>query len=205
MKWIAIAAGAVLVVMAVYFVVTYRQERSAVVAKVGWELKINVEQFKTVRQDSWDLPWDARNVTSTREVHHTYTYVSGHTQSCSLTGRKVSTCTTVPIYSTGYAYADKYHYDVDRWTFDRVLQTHGEGHSFYWPDVSDLREPKTLGPQLGDERVGMRSSRFYIDFASRDNSYSLDMVESMWRGFEVGRRAHLELNLFGTIMTASPE
>jgi len=107
-----LAAGVVVALIvlgsALYSVLTYRTTESVTVARISWELKINIEEFRTVRQDSWDLPPDARNVETRSEYHHSYRYVSGSHQSCSGTGSK-RTCRAVLDYSWQSVYQDKYY------------------------------------------------------------------------------------------------
>lgn len=199
-----VALGLLLIGSVLFFVFRHRSTESVVSQRVRWELKINIEKFKTVQQSSWDLPSDAREVSTRWELHHTYQYVSGSTISCSTIG-KTRSCTSTPTYSTGYVYADKYYYSVDRWTVDRVPTTSGSDFDISWPDTSDLRLSKSSLPHLEDEREGTRFSHFQVIFVNSDHrEFPVDMVESMWRQFKPGTRAHLSLNIFGTVMSVEP-
>lgn len=198
---IGLLAAVVMIVVGIGVVaIRHRSSVSVVSQSVTWELKINVERFQPVQQNSWDLPPDARDVTTHYEVHHSYTYVSGSKTTCTGTG-KSKTCSTYPTYSTGYVYRDKYYYTVDRWALERIAQASGVDFNDSWPDVSDLKEPRGPVPAIGDERAGMRTSHYQVTFVDDSGrQYPVDVIESMWRQFKPGTRAHLELNIFGTVM-----
>ncbi len=199
----AIAAVVLALIVIIVFAVRYRKTESVIVRSIHWELSINVEQFLTVRQESWDLPGDARNVTTTWEYHHSERYISGSHEVCSTTGsgaKKTRSCHRENDYSSRPVYMDKYHYDVDRWQVVKVPKNQGTDHTIAWPDVSDIADAHEP-PHIGDMRTGMRISRFQLTFQNRDGkTWDVDVTEEVWRQFDTGNGAELELNIFGTVI-----
>lgn len=128
-------------------------------------------------------------------VHHYDRYISGSHQVCSGTGSQRS-CRTELDYSSRPVYHTKYDYEIEKWVTVRTPSMEGNDQSPIWPDVSDIRTEHTP-PQIGDERAGMRTSRYTIVLQGKDKSYTLDITEARWLSFEQDAYYTVVLNIFG--------
>lgn len=176
----------------------YRSERAATAAGVRWERAINIESWQTVREDDWSIPQGGRKVREYMDIHHWETYVSGSHTECS-GGIRDRHCTTVFEHDSRPVWWTKYEYEIERWVVVRTPSAAGLDQKPSWPDVSDIRDAHNP-PQIGDERPGMRSSRYTVYFTSDKQQYTLDITEERWNHIRVGTPYTLILNIFGNIV-----
>lgn len=188
----AIIAGAILLVVVAItvFLLTYRTETNAAVVQLSWSRAIDIQSWRTVQESDWSVPSGGRQTNSYPAIHHYERYVSGSHEECS-TVNKRTTCETELDYSSRPVYQTKYDYDIERWIVVRTPEKHGVGTAPVWPDVSDLKEHAQL--QIGDERVGTRTSRYTVAFTG---GYALDMTQERWVTFQPGQKVTLILNFF---------
>jgi hypothetical protein len=178
-----------------YWAITYRSEARARATQFSWMRAQAIQQWQTVRHEGWDMPADGRLISTDRRVHHYDRIPTGSHQMCSGSG-KTRTCTTVIDYTSYPVYHDWHTYDRDEWVTVRTPTMEGNDQSPIWPDVSDLRTAHDP-PQIGDERAGMRTSRYTIVLKGKDTSYTLDITEARWLAFEQDAYYTVVLNILG--------
>jgi hypothetical protein len=193
-------AGAVLVLLcsAGYWAVTYRSETRARAAQFSWMRSQAIQRWQTVEESDWNVPPTGRMLRSYPAIHHWDRYVSGSHEECSGTGT-TRRCSTELDYSDRPVYYTKYDYEIERWVTVRTPTLEGADQSPIWPDVSDLRaahEP----PQIGDERPGMRTSRYTVVLQAERQTYTLDITEERWASFRPGASYVVVLNILGQPM-----
>lgn len=171
-----------------------------------WERSIEVEIYKTVEESDWIMPsggrlkYISRDIYSYDPVIDYYkpvtkqvpdgTYISGYTTHYEDLGNGYIVQTKDPIYSTKYktvtemepvyksvpVYKDKYHYDIERWVFDRYEKT-SDGNEPYWKELN----------LAYNEREGTRSEKYniiIIDKKGKQKSYSTSF--DIWKSLSIG-------------------
>jgi hypothetical protein len=189
---IKVIAGSVLAISMIYIlgscighIINYREYVPVTVQSYGWDTKIDVYQWMTVHEGYWYVPDGGR------ETDH-YSRQSGT--------RRVKTgkdsYTTYPVYSTWY------EYDIEKWNAINPLIARGDNtHEWYMPDTQDhVWFIEGHIPSIGDKKLGMPSTHFFVLFRSAVKEYSVDMVETTWKAFEQEEKYELQLNYFGTIL-----
>lgn len=178
-----------------YWAITYRSEARARATRFTWMRSQAIQQWQTVRHEDWNVSSDGRLVSTDRRIHHWDRIPTGSHQACSGSG-KTRICTTVIDYTSYPVWHDWYTYDRDEWVTMRTPTMEGSDQRPIWPDVSDIRAEHTP-PQIGDERAGMRTSRYTIVLQGKDESYSLDITEARWLSFEQDAYYTVVLNILG--------
>lgn len=190
---LVIGVGAFLLAVAcLVFALVYRTEANATVTRRTWQRAINIERWQTVEESDWSVPQGGRMERAYSAYHHSITVVSGYITSC--TGKPLI-CTRTPIFTSIPVYETKYDYLIERWVIVRTPVKNGVDNEPAWPDVSDLKTSAVL--TIGDERAGMQTSRYTVDFT---DGYSLDLTEERWQAFRPGQHVTLILNLFKQAM-----
>lgn len=203
----------VLVVIGIYYIVSYRYTTTATVVATSWELQIDRLQYQTMDERSWRVPAGARVYDRKWEQDGTERYISGsHTEtrkgstySCGTT-KNPKTCrnpdTTVKVdeYSTRPTYAWRYYYYIDRWNNILPLVTSGKDkENVHWPDITDATYDET--DVVGNIKLGTRHSHFQIIVIAEGKQYPIDMVESMWRTYGNGTKAKLTIGYFNNVIS----
>lgn len=211
-KWVSIIAGIVIVLVGIYAIVTYRKVVNAQVIDIAWDLKIDQLQYQTVNESAWSLPNGGRLQHKDWEVSGSEQYISGYkdvksgggTYNCG-TSKNPRTCrypvttTRVAVYSSRPTYAYRYYYDIDRWLNIAPLITSGKDkEDVHWPDTSDRNYDDSN--VIGNIKLGTRYSHYQVTVAANDQTYSIDMVESMWRTYGRGTKATLTLGFFNNVL-----
>lgn len=208
-------AAIILVLTGVWYMFVYRKTVNAQVIDTAWELKVDQLQYTTLQESGWSVPEGGRVDHSNWEYHYSYRYQSGTktvtstgTQSYSCgTTKKPRTCTrsvtttkTVPVYSTRDVYDWKYYYYIDRWINIAPLITSGKNkEDVHWPDTTD--HSYNEANIVGNIKLGTKHSHYQLTVAANnDQTYSIDMVESMWRTYGVGTKATLTLGFFNNVI-----
>ena len=165
------------------------KERDLLVDGVSWERSYDIAQYKTVREDDWDLPSNARLAYTRKEIHHYeqvfdhyetehYTervfdhnerYVSGYRDNGNGTHSEVYS--TRAVYRTEYKTRQvakyrsepvkktKYYYDIDKFVYDHTNTAQGADKDPHWPE-----EPKEWSgdPKIGDERITDKHEKYFV-------------------------------------------
>lgn len=163
-----------------------RTEEAVTLAGFSWERSIEVEAFRTVREEAWDgeAPSGAREVSRRREVHHTEQVQVGT--------KKVKVGTKDlgngffedvyeerPVYQDRPVYRQKITYDVDRWVVDRTARLAGGDQSPRWPDTG-LR---------AREREGKRRESYVVLLQGR-KEYRMELPLERWSSLRAGQGVH---------------
>lgn len=219
-----IGAGIIILVLfiwGIYGIITYRQVEVATVAHLGWDTQIDVLQYQTVHDGGWSVPSDGRETNHYRKQRSTETYVSGYRTvtkrgSCTTTGsgknqrRSCSPDTTVreAIYSTRPIYDTYYEYDIDRWVNIQPLRAAGnqdinrkankDDHYWYMPDTTD--GDYNDNPVIGNKKLGLQRTHFFIIFQGKDKQYPVDMPVERWTTHQMNERYDITLGWFGNII-----
>lgn len=188
--------AATLLIWGIIHLVTYRETTEMSVAYVGWDTKIDVMRWQTNHYSGWYAPANAEITNTYIKYRGTERYISGYKLSC-----RNSKCDRTAIYNTRRVYDRWYEYNLDEWTRIQPLISKGIGHNWYMPDISDGVYTDGVNPQIGDKKLGLRSTHFYIIISNgKDKNISLDMPESRWKVYRVGNWCIVEFNWFGSVI-----
>lgn len=208
--------GITLLIWGIIHISTYREHTQMSVAKVAWDTKIDVYQYQTNHEGDWYVPTGGRETDhyrkqrGTRKVLDHYDHVK-RTKSgdCSYSGtgknkRRVCQPDTtyyddVPVYRYDPVYDTWYEYDIDEWNHIQPLVAKGINHEWRFPDTTDATYNDA--PILGNKKLGMRSTHFYIEIIGNNKTMSLDMPESQWMQYNVGNWCDVTFNWFGSVLT----
>ncbi len=181
------------VIAVVLVVVLWKRESSIQVAGHTWERTIEVEEYRSVKDEDWcdEMPSAAHDVTRSKEVRSHKKVADG--EDCSVrrkdqgdgTFKEVEECKT--RYREEPVYDQKCKYTVERWKHDRTAKETGLSlaDSPSWPSV---KLSKT-GTCIGCEREGSRDERYTVHFASDEGEdLECDLPLSSWSGYETGSR-----------------
>ena len=180
-----------------------------------WERSIDVEKQQTFSESGWTLPEGARldhtareirsynqvvdhyedvTVTKYRSVPKTETYYedlgNGNAQQRTRTTYVNEPYTAVerqPVYRNEPVYDTKYYYDIDRYVFDRTVETSGTDNEPVWGDT-DLKD---------GERTGSRKEKYTIQFEDGGKEKSIDTDLDVWSRYKVGDEIDLMKNNVG--------
>jgi hypothetical protein len=161
-------------------------EQQVRVAGFEWERSIEVEAYRTVREEAWEgeLPSGARPVARSREVHHREREQVGT--------RRVKTGTRdlgngffadvyaeEPVYRERPVYGVRVRFDVDRWVHDRTERASGRDQSPAWPAAAVSTR----------EREGARAESYVVLLQGRERSYRYPIRDpARWASLREGAR-----------------
>lgn len=150
----------------------------------NWVRVVHIEEWKTVREEDWDIPTGGRKVDSERRRRgshacgtetRTYTDTSGKIK----TESKTKYCPS---------YDDWYTYDIERWIETRAPNVGGGIEDDpVWP-VYELRT---------NERVGFQEQHFWIVLKNGDVTWKLDTTYELWRKLPAGTKVGVEYDWRG--------
>lgn len=157
---------------------------SVEVAGLEWERTIDVEAYRTVREQAWEgsVPSDARVVGRSREVHHEEREQVGSERVKVGTrdlgnGFFEDVYEDRPVYRSRPVYATRYSYEVERWQKDRTARAAGRDGAPRWPD-----------PGLGRaEREGARHESYSAVLRGK-REYRMPLPYARWSSLRVGQR-----------------
>ena len=178
-----------------YWAIAYRSEARAQAVRFSWMRAQVIQRWQTVVESDWGIPSAGRKVREYSAVHHWDHYVSGSHQACSGSGTD-RRCKTELDYSDRPVYWTKYDYEIERWVIARTPTLQADDQRPIWPDVTDIHEAHDP-LQIGDERAGMRSSRYTIALEAPGAHYTLDITEERWTAFEPGAYYVVVCNILG--------
>lgn len=194
------------------------KEVAGTVEGFDWSRTIEIEEYKTVREDGWSIPVGGREISRRQEIHH-YDKVLDHYETKTreeqyidhyeeyVTGyrdlgnghfeeitaqRPVYKTRTVtyqePVYKDVPIYQTKYTYDIDKWVHQSNKTTSGEDKSPYWSDYECKNK----------EREGSRSETYQITVRTEDgevDKYSVSF--ETWQALQQGQTVKLKVSLGG--------
>jgi hypothetical protein len=143
-------------------------EQPVTVAGFEWERSIEIEAYRTVREEAWEgeLPSGARPVSTSRQVHHTERERTGT--------RRVKTGTRdlgngffedvyaeEPVYSERPVYRTRVRFDIERWVHERTERASGHDQSPAWPSAA----------KRSQEREGARAESYFVLLRGRERSF----------------------------------
>ena len=133
-------------------------------------------------------------MTKTRQVPSYETYYedlgNGNAEQRMRTTYRTETYTdteTRPVYRKEPVYDTRYYYYIDRYVYERSVDTGGGEDEPYWGDVN--LEAK--------EREGKRKEKYTIFFTEREKEKSLKIPQSVWEDYDAGDEIVLKRNRVG--------
>ena len=199
---LVIIGGVILVLACIgilAFLIFGGKDVTSTVEGFEWRRAIDIEAFRTVTEEGWDLPAGAIILSERQEKHHDEEVLDHVEVSQEVCGQidlgngnfEDKICTTENnVYRQEPVYQPYYTYDIDKWIVVRTAQEGGGDHSPFWPRA-DL---------TGDEREGERSETYTIIFRDQDGEirkHTVDLDE--WNTFERNQSVVLKLNALGGI------
>jgi hypothetical protein len=194
--------GAVAVVLCIGFILIFfvlRKDAPSTVEGFEWERTVDVEAYRTVTEEDWEVPTGGRILSERQEVHHeeqildrveTREEVCGKIdQGNGLFTDKICV-SEEEIYRSEPVYQPFYTYEIDKWIVIRTLQDGARDHSPFWPRA-DLEE---------GEREGERYETYTVIFKDSEGKilkHEVNLQE--WQTFEVNQEVTLKLNPLGGI------
>ncbi len=229
-KPFAIGGGAVIAVILLVFGIWSAffktHEVQSTLTGYEWTRVISLEEYRTVREEGWSLPSNARLVDKQWRFSHTERVKVGeHPETVTRTRSETYSCgghfedtgdgggyyvedecsrdvsytenITVDDYENRDVYADYYIYDIDKWVHVRDVTTGAKDHSApYWGEFTLLCEGRA---EIGCQRVGSRDETYLVFFKDAEGetySYREDK-QSDWEKYELGATYTLRVNAFG--------
>jgi len=168
-----------------YWLFFRRTEDRARITRFEWERTIEVEALRSVREKAWqgEVPGGGREVSRSREVHHT-DHVAAGTQRVKVGTKNLGNgffkdvYEDRPVYKDQPVYRDRITYDIDRWVTDRKVAARGEDQSPTWPTP-------TL---LARERDGPHAERYTVILDGPSKDARLDLPYLRWAALKAGER-----------------
>lgn len=156
------------------------------VAGFEWERAVEVQDHRTVREESWEgeVPAGAQIVARRRQVHHTERQQVGT--------RKVKVGDVYqeqPVYRERPVYRRRIAYDLERWSVERTLKASGKGKSPRWPDIR-----LNLG-----EREGKRSESYVVVLQGR-GLYRMKVPREQWLEMREGQIGNAVVHGSGDVL-----
>ena len=205
----------------------HTKEVQTTVDHFEWMWTISIDEYRTMREEGWDIPVGGRYVSQREKVHHTEQYACGtemetetyacgsHEESCGTSDNgngSFSDCTrnvtdycerevSVTKYCDRDVYQTWYTYDIDRWVYSRSVPTSGtqrDDPAPYWGEFSLNCANQTL---LGCERENHRSQTYLVFFKDEEGKIKKYEENSQddWNQYQFGTNYTLRVNHFGQI------
>ena len=215
LKIVGVLVAIAVIAFAVVMVLFSNHKGSFKVTGKTWERSIEVEKQTTVSESGWTLPEGARldhtasevrsynqvvdhyedvTVTKYRSVPKTETYYedlgNGNAQQRTRTTYVNEPYTAVerqPIYKNVPVFDTKYYYDIDKYVFDRTVETSGTDNEPVWGDTN-LKD---------GERTGNTKEKYTIKFDDGGKEKSIDTDLEVWKQYKVGDEIALMKNNVG--------
>ena len=195
----------------------------------SWERSINIETYKTVTEEDWDIPNGGREIKHWTDIkdhisvldhyeHRTRQVEIGErTYNCG--SRDLGngyfediTCSDPiygtesydePIYRNDPVYAIKYRYDIDKWIISDSKKASGNSREPYWPDLNLTKNSQNV---LGSEREGERKEIYTVTFTSEEKkpkNYTERLDFSAWISFQ-NNQLYRAKRSFGKLSDITP-
>jgi hypothetical protein len=186
-KWIVLA---LLLALGLCGVVSYfalrKTDDTVRVAGFSWSRTIDVDAYRTVRNQAWEgsVPANARVVSREQQVHHT-DHVQTGTQKVKVGTKDMGNgffkdvYENRPVYSDKPVYRYKVTYEAEAWVHERTAKASAEDHAPHWP---------AAGVGFHEREAGRNES--YVVRLEGRGSYRMDLPEDRWASLQVGQRFH---------------
>lgn len=220
---IAIIAVVLCVVGVIAFAVLGRKDVEAKVDGFSWQRAVQIEAFRTVTEEDWQVPQGGRLLSQRQEIHH-YDQILDHyetrerqVQEQVQTGVRTYVCgqrdlgngffedveCTEPVYET-QSRTETYQEPI--YISQPVYQTLFVFEIDKWDyDRTEEASGSDHSPywpraDLADGyREGEREETYVVYFSSDGETYSLELPYDEWRTFEMGQQVKLKLDAFGKL------
>jgi len=215
-----------LLVLSVLGIKQFSKPKEVTVTGFSWEKSLEIEQYKTVTEDGWSLPSNARLTKTSNEIY-TYEEVLDHYDTIQVANQRISgyrtevtgyndlgngyfeeittqvpeyetyyTTEQVPVYRQEPVYKTKYYYEIDRWVVTRTVDTFGSDKNDYIGEYV-LSEPKD-GFKLGEERTGNLIETYYIHTVNKKGKeHKYTVTKADWVYVDSGQTVNLKADLYG--------
>jgi hypothetical protein len=200
---IIVGSVALLVAVLVYVFLFWKREATMEVEGHLWARTIDVEAFDTVRDSAWcdEMPSGARNVSkrkeqrSTKKVEDGKECVKKRKDNRDGTFKEVEECH--PKYRDEPVYAQRCHFEIDKWVVRRTEEAKGQGKSPEpsWPAVT-LSKP---GNCKGCEREGARKETYALRLLDRGGGegHECEVDRATWDRAEPSSQWTVEVKVVG--------
>ncbi len=212
MKWGRFLVAALILLAVIWALMP--KTKQAVVESVHWNNTIEIEKYKEVYENDWNLPSEARLDHTANEIksyydkldhyetvsYQSYEKVGSHTETeykdngdGTFTSHSVSVpeygyvtrTKQEPVYEKIPVYATKYYYYIYKWAHQRDVRTEGTTKETYWGEV-----------KLGEnEREGAHTSRYEVTVLDekKNKSKKYTVNEDIWNQIEVGGKYKIKV------------
>lgn len=103
----------------------------------------------------------------------------------------------VPIYREVPVYETRYYYEIDRWKYERSVETSGKDKKPYWGDTQIQNEEKNK-PKVGDEKESKRYEHYHIKGQDeKEKSYTVEVSFEDWQKIEKGNEYTIKVKKVG--------
>lgn len=197
-----------------------KRDTQATVTQRDWQREIQIERFAPVGESAWreSVPMNAYAVSCNREVRSTRQIPDG--QDCHDVridrgdGSFVKQKECTPRYRSEPVYGERCRYQVNRWQVARSLKA-STANSLMptWPAVNNLSAGSFgnaldggMGGNreaLGAERPGARSENYVLTLTIKGKTTTCNVPEAVWRKYEDGSTATIQVRMTGGVDCAS--
>ncbi|RME03995.1 MAG: hypothetical protein D6812_04740 [Deltaproteobacteria bacterium] len=220
-----VAGGVVGGILLLLFLVFRPRHETLTVTGFSWEREIDVEAYRTVTEEGWDLPHGARVKKKWRDIHHYEDVLDHYETRTRKVSERVQTGTeryvcgkrdlgngyfedrycTRPKYETRYR-TETYREPVYRkepvyrmkYRYDVEKWVHDRTKRAAGED----REPEWPPLRLAkNERAGKRTEHYFVHFTDEEKKrYRKEVSEAQWRRYEVGKRYSARVSRSGEVL-----
>lgn len=199
LRWGLALLALVLLALGVLFSTT--RDTTATVSQRSWVRDIQIERMASVSDAAWcdGVPADAYAVTRTREERSTRRIEDG--QDChderldKGDGTFVKKHVCSPRYRQEPVYADRCHFQVNRWRSYRTVKAGPDNSAMpVWPSVGTLSSGLNA---LGAEREGPRHESYELTLASGGKTWTCNVPETVWAKYTEGSTAPIKVRMTG--------
>lgn len=189
----------------------YPRKRDVEITGHSWMREINIENYREVKEQGWELPHTARLIRSFRDIHHydkvfshyvtrtrtvqvpngterykcgTRDLGNGHFEDKYCT-RTIYTTKTEnyqeAVYRDEPVYRTKYEYYIFRWIIDHKETAQGNTKEVAWPKIN-LKNTK-------EWREGERNEKYIVYYKnSKGKAFEENIPFSRWQKYKVGQK-----------------
>lgn len=184
-------------------------EATASVQARHWERVIHIEEYTTVVESDWFIPWGGRLLFTTWEFLHweqefshfewvTETWTESWWDGDELITETFSELVQEEVWVDVPVYATMYHYEIERWVWVRDELSYGTDTEPYWRDFAlGYWERDVSTSELYKLEIIIHASE-NRSRGSQDTSF-LSLRETEWNTFYVGQVIDVIVNRFGIV------
>ncbi len=219
----AVATGALILSVGTgAFVFVAPKEIPVVVQGSSWERTVQVEEYKTVTEEGWELPAGARVKSQRREIHHYDKILDRYETRTRQVSERVQTGTTTrvcgkrdlgngyfkdvtctePVYQTRYR-TETYREPIYR--DEPVYRTKYTYEIEKWVPTRTVRaggtQQQPFWPNFNlkkNERQGQRTETYTVKFADKEGKvYPAKLNQNEWDDFKIGQNHKVKVSNIG--------